>query len=79
MTVVALVHHRVQDFDAWKAVYDALADAQRAGGVREQAVMRAADHFFSENPDLRDAMARAGVDTDSFRPELLDEVARGRL
>ena len=39
----------------------------------------AADHFFSENPDLRDAMARAGVDMDSFRLELLDEVARGRL
>jgi hypothetical protein len=97
MTVVTLVHHRLRDFDAWKQVYDSVGEMQRPGGVREQAVMRAADdpgmvvvvhtfddrataeRFFQENPDLRDAMGRAGVELDSFELELFEEVSRGRL
>jgi hypothetical protein len=35
--------------------------------------------FFDENPELRDAMAKAGVDMGSFRIEFLDEVSAGRL
>jgi ATP-dependent Clp protease ATP-binding subunit ClpA len=40
---VALVHHRVADFDAWKQVYDSFADIQRAGGVRAHHVWRTRD------------------------------------
>ena len=43
MRTVSLVHHRVADYDAWKAVYDSVADVQRAGGVLEHAVLRASD------------------------------------
>jgi heme-degrading monooxygenase HmoA len=43
MRTVSIVHHRVADFDAWKAVYDSVADLQRAGGVREHAVLRPSD------------------------------------
>jgi len=34
------VSHRVEDFDAWKRVYDTVGDMQRAAGVTEQAVFR---------------------------------------
>jgi hypothetical protein len=37
------VHHRVADYDAWRRVYDSVADLQRAGGVTDKAVYRAAD------------------------------------
>lgn len=40
MTTVAIVHHRVRDFDAWKKVNDTAADIQRAGGVIAQGVFR---------------------------------------
>jgi antibiotic biosynthesis monooxygenase (ABM) superfamily enzyme len=32
------VQHRVADYDAWRAVYDIVADFQREGGVTEEAV-----------------------------------------
>ncbi len=91
------MHHRVRDFDAWKQVYDSVGEMQRAGGVREQAVLRApddpgmvvvvhtfddraaAERFFEENPDLRDAMGRGGVELDSVKLELLEDVSRGRI
>lgn len=38
-----LVLHRVADYDAWRRVYDGVADLQRAGGVTEAAVYRMAD------------------------------------
>jgi hypothetical protein len=34
MRTVTLVHHRVQDYDAWRRVYDGVRDVQRDGGVR---------------------------------------------
>jgi hypothetical protein len=34
MRTIALAHHRVADFDAWKQVYDRFADVARANGVR---------------------------------------------
>jgi hypothetical protein len=37
---VAIIHHRVADYDAWKAVYDSVSDLQRSGGVLEHAVLR---------------------------------------
>lgn len=37
------VLHRVADYDAWRRVYDGVADLQREGGVVEDAVYRAAD------------------------------------
>src|SRR3954466_4620723 len=40
MTVVTVVHHRVDDFDAWKQVYDEFASAQREKGVRWHGVYR---------------------------------------
>lgn len=84
------VLHRVADYDAWRRVYEGVADLQREGGVVEKAVYRAADdpsnvlvmHRFGSadeakaffaNPDLRAAMADAGVDMASFRLELYEE------
>jgi hypothetical protein len=32
--------HQVPDYDAWRRVYDSFADAQRQGGVSNQAVYR---------------------------------------
>src|SRR5262249_11860599 len=41
MTTAAIIHHRVADFDAWKAVYDGFEGAQRENGVRSHVVWRA--------------------------------------
>jgi quinol monooxygenase YgiN len=43
MRTVTLVHHRVADYDAWKQVYDGVREMQRAGGVRQYAVLRPED------------------------------------
>ena len=40
---LSLVLHRVADYDAWRKIYDAFADAQKDGGVTEQSVHRMAD------------------------------------
>jgi hypothetical protein len=76
MRTVSLIHHRVADFDAWKEVYDSFRDAQRDGGVRQQAVLRPADdpgmvvvvHTFDD-----DASARAFIEN----PALMDAMGRG--
>jgi uncharacterized protein (DUF1330 family) len=75
MTVVL---HRVADYDAWRQVYDSVAELQKSGGVVAESVHRMVgdrdnvmvlhefdtlDHaraFFAD-PELRDAMERAGV------------------
>ena len=84
------VLHRVADYDAWRAVYDSVADLQRASGVTDKAVYRGADdpdnvlvmhrfgsadeaRAFFADPDLRDAMARGGVDVGSLRLEFYEE------
>ena len=94
MRTVTIVHHRVADYDAWKRVYDGVRDVQRAGGVRQHAVLRPADdpslvvvvHTFDssdaakaffDKPELKDAMAGAGVDMASFRIEFLQEEEAG--
>lgn len=38
---VSFVLHRVADYDAWRRVYDSVADMQRQGGVTAQAVFQA--------------------------------------
>lgn len=40
MTVVL---HRVNDYDAWRKVYDSVGPMQRDGGVIEESVYRAKD------------------------------------
>jgi heme-degrading monooxygenase HmoA len=47
MAIVAIAHHRVRDFDTWKRVYDSVSELQKAGGVRQHAVMRVVD-----DPDM---------------------------
>src|SRR5712691_11136558 len=39
--VTAFVQHRVKDYDAWRRVYDSVADMQKAGGVIRESVHRA--------------------------------------
>ena len=75
---IVLILHRVDDFDAWREVYDSVADLQKEGGVTAESFHRMAGdpdnilvihHFdtvetareFMSSPELRAAMARAGV------------------
>ena len=91
-----LVHHRVDDYDAWRQVYDSVQDMQRSRGVRSHRVWRAEDdpnsvvvehefdsreaaEGFVNSSELREAMARAGVQQPSVQIEYLDEVASGKL
>jgi hypothetical protein len=39
--VTAFVQHRVKDYDAWRRVYDSVADMQKTGGVVAESVYRA--------------------------------------
>lgn len=39
---VSLVLHRVADYDAWRKVYDSVAEMQDNGGVTQQSVHRMA-------------------------------------
>jgi hypothetical protein len=39
----SIIVHRVADYDAWRAVYDAFGDEQDAGGVEHRAVWRSQD------------------------------------
>jgi hypothetical protein len=40
---VALILHRVADYDAWRKVYDSVSDMQKDGGVTQESVHRMAD------------------------------------
>ena len=42
-STIALVRHRVADYDAWKAVYDSFAPNQAEHGVRAHQVLRSTD------------------------------------
>ncbi len=63
--VTAFVHHRVKDYDAWRRVYDSVADMQKAGGVVAESVYRAegdpndvlVSHQFSSISAARDFFA----------------------
>jgi len=43
-STIALVRHRVADFDAWKKVYDGFAPIQAKHGVRAHQVLRSIEN-----------------------------------
>ena len=85
-----LIRHTVQDYSAWKAVFDEQEDLRRANGSQGGRLFRSTEsgevlvllewddleraRLFADSDDLREAMARAGV-TD--RPDIwfLEDVA----
>ena len=77
--VTLVVHHRVRDYEAWKAVFDEHETSRRSHGEIEHRVYRdlhdrnrvvvhndfpseEAARSFLDDPSLREAMARAGVE-----------------
>lgn len=77
--VILVVHHRVRDYDAWKAVFDEHESVRRSHGETEHRVYRdihdpnrvvvhndfpteEAARAFAEDPSLKEAMERAGVE-----------------
>ena len=74
MTTLA-VRHTVQDFDLWKAAFDAHAAARRSHGATGHRVLRDGQDIlvlidfdtqeqagaFTADPSLKEAMANAGV------------------
>jgi heme-degrading monooxygenase HmoA len=44
MSTVAVVRHRVSDFEAWKHVYDGFTSVQSEHGVRAHEVLRSIDN-----------------------------------
>ena len=64
-----LIHHRVADYDAWKAVYDSVEDMQRDGGVRSHRVWRSSDdpnmvvveHEFDSREAAKEFMDRSDL------------------
>jgi heme-degrading monooxygenase HmoA len=74
MTTLA-VRHTVQDFDVWKAAFDAHADVRRSHGATGHRVLRDGQDVlvlidfdskeqagaFTADPSLKAAMASAGV------------------
>jgi len=43
MSVTSVIQHRVNDYAAWRKVYDSVADLQKKGGVIFESVHRAKD------------------------------------
>jgi len=43
-STVAVIRHRVSDFDAWKQAYDAFAPVQAAHGVHAHQVLRSVEN-----------------------------------
>ncbi|MET1155025.1 DUF3764 family protein [Arthrobacter sp.] len=73
---ISLILHRVADYDAWRKVYDSVADMQKEGGVTQASVHRMADdpdnvlviHQFDSVETAKAFFARA---------ELKDAMQRG--
>ncbi|WP_285314405.1 hypothetical protein [Pseudarthrobacter sp. fls2-241-R2A-168] len=40
---VAIILHRVADYDSWRKVYDSVGDMQKAGGVTQESVHQMVD------------------------------------
>jgi heme-degrading monooxygenase HmoA len=85
---VLAINHQVEDYDRWKAVFDTLPpkdggasfhrinrDVDNPNVITVVAGWANADdaRAFTQNPDLKEAMGRAGV-TSSPRFELYEEV-----
>jgi quinol monooxygenase YgiN len=70
-STVAVIRHRVSDFDAWKQVYDGFAPVQAEHGVHAHQVLRSVDNpndvIVTHTFDSRD-VARAYFEL----PELKD-------
>ncbi len=72
---LSLIQHKVADFDAWRRVYDSVADLQSRGGVTRESVHRMADdpnnvlvlHYFDSIDAARAFFAN---------PELADAMRR---
>jgi heme-degrading monooxygenase HmoA len=66
-STIALVRHRVADFDAWKKEYDAFAPVQAEHGVNAHQVLRSIEdpndvtvtHTFDSQEAARDFFAMA--------------------
>jgi len=66
---IAVVRHRVADFDAWKEVYDAFAPVQAEHGVRAHQVLRSIEnpndvtvtHTFDSREAARDFFAMSDL------------------
>lgn len=73
---LSLVLHKVADYDAWRKVYDSVADLQSSGGVTRESVHRMADdpnnilvlHYFDSVDAARTFFAN---------PELREAMQRG--
>ena len=87
-STVALVRHRVPDFDAWKKMYDGFAPIQAEHGVRsienpnDVIVTHTFDspetaRAFFAMPELKDAMREGGVDVDAVEISYFNEVEIG--
>ena len=87
------VRHTVEDYEAWKSVFDSVSDLRKRNGERAYQILRqengSSEVFaifkwdsldnarkYASSPELREAMARAGV---TGKPEIifLEESARG--
>ena len=86
--IVAAINHHVADYEAWKAVFDEFPPSRGRAlfhrinrGVDDANNITVVAGFespeaaraFVENPDLKEAMGRAGV-TSAPRVELYEEV-----
>jgi hypothetical protein len=66
---IALILHPVADYNAWRKVYDSVADMQKEGGVTKESVHRMADgpdnvlviHHFDSVATAKAFLARANL------------------
>jgi hypothetical protein len=79
--VRTFIHHRVRDYDAWREAYDGFADAQKAGGVRAEAVFCGVDdpNDVTVTHDFDDiATAKAFADSAELRDAMQRAGVEGR-
>ena len=72
---LTIVRHRVQDYAAWRKVYDEFGPVQRAGGVTEESV-------YQDSSDPNDVLVlhrfadRAAADAFLSSPDLREAMMR---
>ena len=82
--VTAFVQHHVKDHDAWRRVYDSVADIQKAGGVVAESVYHAEDdpnivmvsHQFSSTSAAHDFFASPALREAMRRAGVEEETVR---
>ncbi len=62
MTATLVVRHKVEDYAAWRNVYDELEPLRARHGCTAKGVMQLPARSFAHDPALQAGMARAGVD-----------------